>query len=186
MSNLPLQVEVETLYQIIDDLNYYQILRLPQDCLQTEIVQAYKHQASYYNPKHINEQEEELLDYAQYIALSIKEAYQTLNEQEGRLCYDTLLENGQLRVDDTKLTRGLDRQKSNDPLTAANDEKSKKYWLLGLQAFDSKEYDNAIMQIKFALQFEPNNEIFLEWLEKAQEAAKAAPKKNSNPYKLRL
>ena len=72
----------------------------------------------------------------------------------------TLPDNGQLRVDDTKLTRGLDRQKSNDPLTAANNDTAKKYWLLGLQAFDSKEFDNAIMQIQFALQFEPTNEIF--------------------------
>ena len=186
MTTLKLQVEIETLYNVIDDLNYYQILRLPQDCIQDEIIIAYKRQANHFKSMPQIEENEDLLDKLGYISLSVKESYQTLKDPTGRLCYDTFLEQGNIRIDDTKLKRGLDRQKSNDPLTAANNEKSKKYWLLGLKAFDAKEYDNAIMQIQFAIQFEPNNEIFLEWLEKSKEAAKKAPKKNLNPYKLRL
>jgi hypothetical protein len=186
MTTLKLHIEIETLYSVIDDLNYYQILRLPQDCIQDEVIIAYKRQANYFKGTPQIKENEELSDKLGYITLSIKESYKTLKEPTGRLCYDTFLEKGNIRIDDTKLKRGLDRQKSNDPLTAANNDKSKKYWLLGLKAFDAKEYDNAILQIQFAIQFEPSNEIFLEWLAKSKEAAKKAPKKNKNPYKLRL
>jgi DnaJ-class molecular chaperone len=186
MANSSLLIKVETLYSIIDELNYYQILRLKQDCIQSEITDAYKMQANFYHPKQFEEQSSDILDQVQYISLSIKEAYHSLKDIEGRLGYDAKLERGTLRINDTKLTRGLDRQTSNDPRKAATNEKAKKYWLLGLQAFEAKEYDNATMQIQFALQFEPTNETFLEWLEKSKEAAKKAPKKNNNPYKLRL
>ena len=184
MTSLTLKVEAETLYGIIDDLNYYQILRLTQDCLQSEIARAYKVQASHFHSQHF--EGEDILDEVQYIGMSIKEAYQTLKEIEGRLQYDLLLTKGQHRIQDTKLTRGQSKQNAMDPRTAATNDKSKKYWILGLQAFTAKSYDNAILQIQFALQFEPNNDIFLEYLDKAKEAAKKAPKKNKNPYKLRL
>ena len=40
--------------------------------------------------------------------------------------------------------------------------------------------------IKFALQFEPDNEVFKEWMEKAKDADNKAIKKEKNPYKLRI
>ena len=51
MTTLQQQVEIDTLYSIIDDLNYYQILRIPQDCIQDEIPYAYKSQASHFRPQ---------------------------------------------------------------------------------------------------------------------------------------
>jgi hypothetical protein len=43
------------------------------------------------------------------------------------------------------------------------------------------------MQIRFACQFEPENAVFKEWLEKAAKASdEAAAKKDANPYKLRI
>ena len=43
------------------------------------------------------------------------------------------------------------------------------------------------MNIQFALNFERDNEVFKEWLEKAEKAAKEkSSKKEKNPYKLRF
>ena len=63
---------------------------------------------------------------------------------------------------------------------------SKKYWTLALSDYESGRYESAILNIKFAIQFEPDNDIFKEWLEKAKKAEEAAPKKEKNPYKLRI
>ena len=51
---------------------------------------------------------------------------------------------------------------------------------------DAKRFESAILNIKFAIQFEPKNEVFAEWLEKAKEESKKAPQKDKNPFKLRL
>ena len=82
------------------------------------------------------------------------------------------------------VTPGL--QSAQDPAHAANSDTSKKFWVNGLQAFESGDYQTAVLQIGFALQFEPNNEVFKEWLAKAKEENEKAPKQNLNPYKLRL
>ena len=51
---------------------------------------------------------------------------------------------------------------------------------------DAERYESAVLNIKFALQFERDNEVFAEWLDKAKEAAQKAPKKEKNPFKIRL
>ena len=69
---------------------------------------------------------------------------------------------------------------------AATKPSSEKYWKLALRAYREKNYISCMTNIKFALQFEPDNEVFKEWMEKAKEADKNAVKKEKNPYKLRI
>ena len=184
--NAILKIEINALYSIIDELNYYQILKLTPSCIQDEIKPAYQNQGAYFHPDKLDESDEEISLKGKYIFLSIKEAYETLNDASDRLKYDHLLSKGILRIADTKLLNTQDTQGSNDPSQAATNESAKKYWTLGLQAFDAGDFRSAVMQIKFAMQFEPNNEVFQEWLEKAEIESKKAPKQNNNPYKIRL
>lgn len=181
-----LKIEINTLFSIIDELTYYQILRLTPDCIQSDIEPAYQEQGRHFHPQKFETAPEELKAKGQYVFLSIKEAYETLRDIAGRLKYDHLLAEGQLRIENTKLLNTQENQINNDPSQAATNENAKKYWQLALHAYDNDNYAGAAMQIKFALQFEPNNDVFIEWLQKCEEKAKAAPKKSSNPYKIRL
>ena len=181
-----LKVKVNTLFEVIDELNYYQILKLSLNCVQSEIQEGFRSQGEMYHPKHFEDSDEECKAKGQYIVLSINESYQVLNEISGRLKYDHILGEGVLRIEHTKLINSQESQTNNDPLQAATNESAKKYWTLGLQAYDSGDFNSAVLQIKFAIQFEPSNEIFLEWLAKAEAEVKKAPKENKNPYKLRL
>jgi curved DNA-binding protein CbpA len=179
------RIEWETLYEIVDELNYYQLLRLSPECGQAEIPQAFRRESQRLHP----DQAATLPDMKEkstYVFTAINEAFRVLKAADSRLAYDSLLESGQIRTQDTALKTEGDRGSSNDPANAATMDTSKKYWQLGLAAFDAKDYESSIMQIKFALQFEPKNEIFQEWLEKAKAELKKAPKKEKNPYKLRL
>lgn len=181
-----LKIKINTLFDIIDELNYYQILRLSEDCVQSEIEEGYQFQGQTFHPKRLEDADEETFTKAKYILLSLNEAYGVLKEITGRLKYDHLLASGQIRLENTKLLNAQESQANNDPAMAATNESAKKYWAMGLEAYNSGDFRSAVLQIKFALQFEPNNDIFQEWLAKAKIEAKKAPKQNNNPYKIRL
>ena len=76
-------------------------------------------------------------------------------------------------------------QGANDPANAAmtEDGKSGGHW--HWRPLKTR-YSGAVINVGFALQYESNNEAFLELKAKAEEEAKKAPKQNNNPYKIRL
>ena len=79
-----------------------------------------------------------------------------------------------------------ERQKATNPEHAASHPKAENYWKMGLKDWHRKNYKGCVMNIQFALNFEPENETMLEWLEKAKNAAENKAKKEHNPYKLRI
>ena len=176
-------VRINTLYEIVDDLDYYQLLKSQTNCTQNSIAPAFQKQSKALHPDNAPS---ELKDKANYIFTAINEAFRILKDPQTRLEYDGLLNNGVIRVEDTALRSGAERSSANDPTKAAQTEQSKKYWLMGLADMDAERFESAIMNIKFALQFERNNEVFQEWLEKAKQAAQEAPQKEKNPFKIRL
>jgi len=178
------RLRLETLHEIVDELDYYRLLQLNQNCEQQEISVAFRQMSVQFHPD--KSPHMDLTDKSTYIFTSINEAFRVLKSPESRMSYDHQLAQGQIRIDDTVLQSDGVKSRSNDPSQAATTDNSKKYWTLGLQDYETGNFDSAILNIRFALQFEPKNEVFQEWLEKAQEAAKKAPKKESNPYKLRL
>ena len=92
-----------------------------------------------------------------------------------------------------EVTIALDRVEVDKDAAAANPEhaaktdKGGKYWKMALQNWHDKEYQGCVMQIQFALNFEPDNETMIEWKEKAEKkAAEATQEKAGNAYKLRI
>ena len=176
-------IRLNALHEIVDDLDYYQLLKLAPTCEQSEIAEAFKQESMILHP---DKASAELKDKATYIYTAIKEAHRILKDPESRLVYDGLLSMGQIRAEDTALKTGAERSSSNDPTKAAQTDQAKKYWLLALADMDAKRFESAILNIKFAMQFEPKNEVFQEWLQKAKDESKKAPQKDKNPFKLRL
>ena len=176
-------VRINALYDIIDDLDYYQLLKISSGCSQSTINPAFQSQSQELHP---DKAPAPLKEKATYIFTAINEAFRVLRDPEMRLEYDGLLTNGSIRIEDTALRSGAERSSANDPSKAAQTEQGKKYWLMGLSDMDAERFDSAVMNIKFALQFERDNEVFQEWLEKAKKSAQEAPQKEKNPFKIRL
>ena len=176
-------IRINTLHDIVDELDYYQLLKLKTNCSQTDIEPAFQKALKEFHP---DTAPADLKDKANYIFTAINEAFQTLKDPSGRLDYDGLLVNGHIRIEETSLRSGAERSSANDPSRAAQTEQGKKYWLMGLADMDAERYDSAVLNIKFAIQFERDNEVFQEWLTKAKEAAQKAPQKEKNPFKIRL
>ena len=183
--NVKTKVMLETLHEIVDELDYYQLLRIEQSCDQADISAAFRKESQTLHPDR-SRSIEDMKEKSTYIYTAINEAFRVLKDPDSRLIYDNLIKKGQIRVEDTALKATAETNKSNDPSAAATTEKSKKYWSLALSDFDAKRFESCILNIKFAIQFEPDNEVFKEWLEKAKVAEQNAPKKEKNPYKLRI
>ena len=181
------RVEIETLHEMVDELNYYRLLKLDQQCAQEEIGVAYRRESRRLHPdRTASLRDSALKEKANYIFTAINEAFRMLKDPAARLLYDQELAAGNIRSADTALKRSDQGGDVNDPENAATNPNSEKFWKLALRAWRDKNYTSCITNIKFALQFEKDNEVFKEWLEKAIEADKKAIKKEKNPYKLRL
>ena len=178
-------LEINTLFDFIDELNYYEMLCLTPNCTLEDIEWQYQEMARQFHPDLLDNAPEDVTEQSQYLMLSFHEAKETLSSISSRLQYDAQLVQGQIRIENTQLAQVQD-QGANDPANAAMTEDGKKWWTLALEAFENQNYSGAVINVGFALQYESNNEAFLELKAKAEEEAKKAPKQNNNPYKIRL
>ena len=105
--------EIQTLSGFIDELNYYEMFCLSPDCVQSDIPVAYKAMTDRFNPSQLSAPSEEVTEQGNYLMLSFKEAFDTLNSISSRLQYDVLVSNGQLRIEDTKLAQVQDQNNNN-------------------------------------------------------------------------
>jgi curved DNA-binding protein CbpA len=181
-------IEIDTLHDIIDSLTYYEILLCSEDSTPTELSEKYRILVKKYNPErntnYPNKQEE-----VSYIYKAISESYQTLKQPETRLIYDALLAQGYARKQDSQLRESKTANASNDPKSAPTNDNSKKYWFMALDDMEQSKFASAVINIKFALQFETDSdakEVFEQYLEKAEEGKARAPKSQHNAYKIRL
>ena len=119
---------------------------------------------------------------------AVNDAYRTLRDPDARARYDADRLQGSLRMDDVARREAeAEAAAKNDPAKAARTPKGEKYWKMALQCWNEEDFNGAVMQINFALSFEPANDTFKEWLGKAKVANEEKKKgKTGNAYKIRL
>lgn len=185
---LAARVEIETLHELLPELDYYGVLRLDRDAPQDDIGPAFRAESRRMHPDRYSALgDPELQEKVNDIYRLIREAYNALQDPVKRSAYDDELAQGNNRMTAEGAARAeRQRAAANDPAEAATDERAAKYWKMGLKDFHEKNYKGAVMNIQFALTYEPDNEVFKEYLGKAKEAAEAKAKENFNPYKLRI
>ena len=119
----------------------------------------------------------------------MNDAYRVLRDPDARARYDAERRGGQIRMDqESRRQAAEDAAAKNDPARAARTDKGGKYWKMALQNWNDKDYSGAMMNIQFAITFEPDNEVFKEWLEKAKQARDEKKKDitMANAYKIRI
>jgi curved DNA-binding protein CbpA len=183
-----MQIEVETLHGILDEVDYYRLLCLDPDCPQGEIEGAVRRESRTRHPDRVAAiGDEGVSKKANEIYQRLKEAGECLSDPDQRAQYDEVLKAGILRMtDDAMELAEKERQKADNPEHAATHPKAEKYWKMALKDWREKNYKGCVMNIQFALNFEPDNEIMQEWMDKAKGAANKKAQANHNPYKLRI
>lgn len=184
---LRMQVEVEALHELVDELDYYRLLKLERSCSQDDIGPAFRRESRRLHPDRMASLGDEgLKEKANYIFTAVNEAFRTLKDPAVRLQYDQGLSGGSIRISDSNLKKAEQSRNTEDPEHAATNAHSEKFWKLALRDWRDKNYRGCVQNIKFALQFEPGNDTFKEWLQKAEDADRKDNRKEKNPYKLRL
>ena len=180
--------EIETLHELLPELTYYQLLQLSPDTDQASIEEAYRGEARRLHPDRFAALGEPTRGQVTAIYRAVTEARRVLSNPDTRSAYDEELSSGSTRLsaEGSKEAQAKAVAASN-PELAARTEKGGKYWKLALTDWAGKNFKGAVMNIKFALNFEPDNETFKDWLEKAEKAQHDnRDPDGSNPYKLRI
>jgi curved DNA-binding protein CbpA len=183
-----MMTEIDALHELVDDLDYYGVLVLDKDCAPHEIGDAFRTESRRLHPDRMNALgNAEVQKRANDIYRLVNEAYRVLKDPEQRGQYDMLLADGVIRMTDDARSGASDQKRANDPMSAAKHQKAEKYWKMALSDWDNQSYRACVMNIQFALNFEPANEVFREWLDKAKKLRdESESKKEKNPYKLRI
>lgn len=184
---LATQIEIETLHEILPELDYYRLLQVDPAAAQDMIDPAFRRESRRLHPDRFSSFEAPVRDKANDIYRAVGEAHRVLKEPESRARYDGERAGGARRVSgDAMAAAAKERAVAADPSQAATHPKSEKYWKMALQNWAEGNFKGCVLQIQLALTFEPNNAVFIEWMDKARAAADEKAKKNDNPYKIRL
>lgn len=183
------RVEIETIHELLPELDYYKLLGVPEDCPQADVDAAFRQESRRLHPdRHAAGAPPEFRTKANEVFKAVNDAYRTLRDPDARARYDAERRAGALKMDeDARRRADQETAARNDPARAARTPKGEKYWRMALSCWNEEDFNGAVMQINFALSFEPDNETFKEWLGKAKAANEEKKKgKTGSAYKIRL
>ena len=176
-------MEIQTLFGLINTLDYYKLLKVTSKARPREIKVAFLKESKQFHPdRYFSIEDEELKSQVTSIYKRIAEAYYVLRRDVKRKAYDE-----QLADPKTKALR-LQQTDKNIPAGAAEvvtkHPNAKKFYLLANICIDNEDYSGAEMNFQFALRFEPNNEALKDKLEEARDS-RYKKEMTKEPYKIR-
>ncbi len=179
--------EIETIHELLPELTHYHLLGLKYGCAQDEVDVAFRNESRRLHPDRVSAgATPELKAKANDVYKAINEAYRLLRDPDARLAYDQQMTSGPGKEDeDSRRTA----ESVRDPAKAARTPKGEKYWKMALQCWEARDFTGCKMQIQFALTFEPDNEVFKEWMVKAQSGLENKKKDTGgagNSYRIRI
>lgn len=162
-------VKYDILSQVIDEMDYYQVLKVPPTAGPAEIKAAFHTESREFHPDNfMGVTDPGLREKVLKIAKRITEAYTVLREHEKRRRYDALLAlpDGQRKIRYTE----EDDQKKPQAEEAIKSPQAKKLFQQGMLDLKAGRFAQAEKSFKLAMAYEPANETL-------RQAADAAGKK---------
>ena len=152
--------QVVALAKIIDQLDYYKILRLQPSASVDQIRKAYHQQSRVFHPdRYYHMPDSEFKQAVYLISKRVTDAYVTLRNSKKRGFYDQQLakSNGkQIRYTE----ESAKAQKQAKVEETGKTEQGRRLFRQGMQEYKSKNYNAAERTFKMALAYEPENELF--------------------------
>jgi DnaJ-class molecular chaperone len=182
-TRLRARIEIETLHELLPELDAYKLLGLAEGCAQADVDAAFRNESRRLHPDRVAAGgTPELRTKANDVFKALTEAGRNLRDPDARAAYDAQRKGGSRAEEEAR--RAAEAAKY--PARAARTPKGEKHWKMALQNWNDEDYNGAAMNIQFALQFEPQNEVFKEWLAKAKEAWNEKKRGKGSTYKIRL
>ncbi len=167
------EIETEALSQILDQLDYFQILKLPTSANPADIKAAFYRESRLYHPDRHNALPEcAFKEQAAKIYKRVTEAYVTLRDDRRRRKY--LADIGgperekKLRFTEESEQEAKAAKKKELEEQIGQTPKGRQLYQQAMRDLDGKRPEAAVRNLKLALTFEPSNERFKEKLALAE------------------
>lgn len=164
MNNLSVE-EIIILSEAIDEMDYYQILKIEPDATATDIKEAYYREIKVFHPDNfINIKDPELKGRILKISKLITEAYMVLRDFDKRKRYDQQLakgrgpENIRYKEDETK----------EEVKEDINSPQAKRLYNQALLDIKENRFQDALKNLKLALAFEPGSQTIKKKIDEIQ------------------
>ena len=155
------QIETQALAQILEELDYFQILKIGQNASPNEIKAAYYRESRAYHPDRFSTLEAgELKDNIGRIYKRINEAYVCLRDDVKRMKYmgDVLGPDRQKKLRFVEASEQELKKEKEQEVGATP--QGRKFFMAGLADMAAQRFASAERNFKMALTYEPNNPNF--------------------------
>jgi len=168
------EIEAQALAQIMDELDYFQILKVPQTVTPVALKQSYYRESRTYHPdRFFQTQAGDLKDAVSRIYKRINEAYVCLRDDARRNKYQVDI-SGPERAKKLRFVEASEQEMKKDKeQEVGTTPQGRKFFMAGLQDLVAQRYAAAERNFKMALTYEPGN---LNYKAKATEAGKLVPR----------
>jgi DnaJ-class molecular chaperone len=165
------EIEAQAIAQILDELDYFQVLKVEQSVGPGEIKAAYYRESRAYHPdKFYTLANGELKEAIGRIYRRITEAYVTLRDDEKRKKYLADV-TGPERAQKLRYNEASEAEhKEEKQQEIGKTPNGRRYYALGMTDFNASKFPSAERNFKMALAYEPANENFKQALKQAQDA----------------
>jgi DnaJ homolog subfamily C member 11 len=170
------RVEVETLHELLPDLDYYRLLLLTPDATAEAINVAFRAQTRALHPdRFFALSEADLKVKCQEIFKRVNEAWRTLKDPALRTAYDRdRKKKGDVRMSTSRREEAERAKRSaQDVGEVARTAQGRKHWQLALHDFAAKNLKGAVLNAEIALKYEPDNRAIAKWVIKVRALAQA-------------
>jgi curved DNA-binding protein CbpA len=165
---LEFKKEIIELAKVIDDLDYYEILKVKPKAFTEEIKAAYFRQSRLFHPDKYYNEDPRLVAVISKIFKRITEAYKVLSDQEKRAAYTKSIA-GTNRKAMLRYNPKLIEEGQKGPEDEGQTVMGKKYYQLAKNALQNKDYKGAKMHLQLAAKMEPANQTFKDRLAECDE-----------------
>jgi len=160
------KIEINSIARLLDELDYFQILKVPQNVSLEELKSAYFRESRNYHPDKFYNEAPDINKKVTAIFKRITEAYKILSDNETRAIYTEGI-NGAQRAKNLRYIHGVQggppkEDEGQTPL-------GRKYFQMGKIAFNNMDYKGAKINFQLALKMEPKNESFQKRLAEVEE-----------------
>ena len=152
------EIEAAALAQIMDELDYFQILKVAQDASPSQIKSAYYRESRAYHPDRFFQLPNlDLKEAIGRIYKRINEAYVCLRDDTRRAKYLADV-NGQERQKKLRFVEASEQEMKKDKeQEVGSTPQGRKFFMAGLSDMAAQRFSAAERNFKMALTYEPNN-----------------------------
>ena len=152
------EIEAAALAQIMDELDYFQILKVAQDASPSQIKAAYYRESRAYHPDRFFQLPNlDLKEAIGRIYKRINEAYVCLRDDTRRAKYLADV-NGQERQKKLRFVEASEQEMKKDKeQEVGSTPQGRKFFMAGLSDMAAQRFSAAERNFKMALTYEPNN-----------------------------